>query len=156
MYIPIWIIVIGIIIYFVWRVRKPKIISKAKGLELIQDEIDKKENYVLQKIKGSHIADYMQTETTLFECGKKNFIRLQEGFRHDDKKLGESIKDWIYYLDYISNLIHHHEMLDLATSDSDADDATKQHQEIVAKMQEIDKRTRDLLGKDYTDPTKLL
>lgn len=95
MYIPIWIFVIGVIVYFVWKSRTPKIKSKAEALELIQEDIDKRERFLQDKIKNSHLKDYMQVETTLFDCGRKNFLRLKELFKHDDVKLGQVIKDWV-------------------------------------------------------------
>lgn len=156
MYIPIWIIVIGIILYFIWRGQKPKVKSKEEALELIQSEIDKKENYLLQRIEATHLKDYMQMETTLFECGKKNFLRLKERFKHDDVKLGQVIKDWIYYIDTISDMIYESEMLDVSTSNEDADEHRNMQQKLAVKIQEIDKRFKNLLDDEYTDPQKLL
>lgn len=155
MYIPIWIIVIGAVAYFIWKSRKPKINSKAEALELIQEDIDKREMLLKEKIKSSHLKDYMQMETTLFDCGRKNFLRLKERFKHDDVKLGQVIKDWIYYMEAISDMVYESEMLDVATSNEDADEHRNMQDELAVKIKEIDKRSKELLGADYTDPQKL-
>lgn len=155
MYIPIWIIVIGVVAYFIWKSRKPKIKSKVEALELIQEDIDKREVLLKEKIKSSHLKDYMQMETTLFDCGRKNFLRLKERFKHDDVKLEQVIKDWIYYMEAISDMVYESEMLDVATSNEDADEHRNMQDELAVKIKEIDKRSKELLGADYTDPQKL-
>lgn len=53
-------------------------------------------------------------------------------------------------------MVYESEMLDIATSNKDADEHRNMQYEIAVKIKEIDKRLKDLIGTDYTDPQKLL
>jgi len=140
-------IVIAAFVYLIYRGQKPKIISN--------QEIIRQEEYLLNKIKTNHLKDYMQTETVLFDCGKKNFFRLSERFKHDDIKFAQIVKDWIDYIDTISDVIFVREMLDVCTSE-EADEYYKQQEELFVKIKETHRRFKELLGNEYVDPEKII
>ncbi len=149
-------IVIAVFVYLIYKGQKPKIISKEEAVENIKLEISCKEEYLLNKIKTSHLKDYMQTETALFECGRKNFLRLSERFKHDDIKFAQTVKDWIDYIDTISEVIFVSEMLDVANSNEEVNEYRNNQQELFIKIQETEKRFKDLLGNEYIDPNDIL
>jgi hypothetical protein len=152
MYISTWIIVLIIVIfsYLIYKRRKPSEISKTEVKENMQAEMERKQEALLKKIKTSHLKDYMETETDLLECGKNNFIRLSERFKHDDIKLEQVIKDWIDYIDILSDAVYESEMLDVSSSET-SQTHYKAREALYIKLQEIIKRFKDLLGADYSD-----
>ena len=139
-----------------YKIRKQKPINKEKILESIQDQISKQESYLTQKIKNSHLDGYLQTETVLFECGKKNFFRLKERFKHDDEKLTQIIKDWFNYMETVSDIISESELLDLAKPNEDADEHRIAQDRLAVTIQEIDTRFKNLLGSEYVDWKELI
>jgi hypothetical protein len=145
-------IIIIILIYLIYK-QKPVIKSKEEINEEIQSEIDRKEAQILHSLKTSHLKNYMDTNTAIFENGRKNFLRLSERFKHDDIKQGQVIKDWIDYINTIERGIFTQEMLDVCTSE-ESEQYFKEQQENGIKFQEITKRFKDLLGEEYIDPFK--
>lgn len=147
-------IIIAVFVYLIYKGQNATTNSRDKAIEFIQTEITKREDFLLSKIKASHLKDYLQTEKILFDCGRKNFIRLSERFKHDDVKLRQVTKDWLDYMDTVSDIIHESEMLDVTLSNDEADEHRNNQQELFVKIQEIDKRTKGLLGDEYIDPIK--
>ncbi|MEI7498040.1 MAG: hypothetical protein WCK11_02030 [Candidatus Falkowbacteria bacterium] len=148
-----WIVII-FIIYLIFKPKnnKEKIIENNMSKEEeIQDKIERKEESLLRDIKSNHLKDYMQNETTLFECGRKNFIRLNERFKHDEAKHGQVVKDWMDYMDILGDIVHEHLMLDVSTSE-ESDEHWEKRQELFIQIQEIEKRFKELLGDVYIDP----
>jgi hypothetical protein len=149
-------IIIAIFLYLIYRKQNPSASQKIKAVANLHAEIAKREELLSNKIKTSHLKDYLQTEATLFEYGKKNYVRLSERYKHDDTKNLHVIKDWIYYMEALSDIIYESEMLDVASSNEDADEHRNSQQELFIKVQEIGKRNKELLGNEYVDPNKVL
>jgi len=149
-------IIIAIFLYKIYKGQKPKVLmSKEETMENIQTEIKEKEDKLLNKIKTNRLKDYMQTETIMFDCGRKNFLRLSERFKHDGVKFAQIVKDWMDYIEAVSDIIFVNEMLDVCTS-KEANGYYKQQDELFIKIQEIEKRYKNLLGDKYIDPSKLI
>jgi len=143
-------------VYLIYRGQKPKVLmSRAEVKKNSQDEIDLREMRLSDKIKTSHLKNYLQTEATLFNCGRKNFIRLNERFKHDDVKLGQVVKDWIDYIEILTDVIFESEMLDVSTSE-ESDEHFDKRDELYVKIQAIEKRFKDLLGDEYVDSVELI
>ncbi|GEM_PF-3466604 len=150
-------VILIIIAFFVYKIykQKPKVVSKEEAMENIQAEIERREAALLNHLKTTHLKDYMDTQTVLFDCGKKNFLRLNERLKHDDVKRGEAIKDWIDYMEALNESIYESELLDVSTSE-ESEIHWKARDEAHVKLQEINKRFKDLLGADFIDPAELL
>ena len=96
-----------------------------------------------------------QDETSLLECGKLNYIRLKERFKHDDIKRGQVNKDWFDYLEALKDLIYEREMLDISTAEDESNAHFDSIEELHIKIQEIEKRFKELLGSEYIEPEPL-
>jgi methyl-accepting chemotaxis protein len=142
-------IIIAIFVYLIYKGQNPKITSK----EDMQIEIERKEVKLLEFIQTNHLKDYMDTEKALFECGRINFIRLRERFKHDEIKLEQVFKDWIDYMDTLNDAIYKSLQIDV-TFDDEFDTLWKDRNELYIKIQEINKRFKDLLGNEYANPEK--
>lgn len=147
-------IIIAVYVYSIYKSQNPKL-TKEEVKEKIQEEIDLKEEYLLKKIKTSILKDYMQTETTLFDCGRRNFLRLKERFKHDDIKYAQIVKDWLDYMETLSDIVFESEMLDVCTSE-ESEEHYKRRDELFVVVQETEKRFKELLGSEYDDPDKIL
>lgn len=149
-------IVIAIFVYLIYKKQKPVIQSKEQIIENTKAQIAYKEEHLLDHIKTNHLKDYMTTESALFECGKTNFIRLSERFKHDDVKLAQVTKDWIDYMDILNDAVYESELLDVSTEEGEGEEHWKRRDELYIQIQEIEKRFKDLLGKEYADPEELI
>lgn len=148
-------IVIAVILYLIYKGQKPRELSREEINQITQEEIKRQEEYLLNKIKTSHLKDYLQTETALFDSGKKNFTRLSERFKHDETKSSQISKDWLEYMESTSDAIFNTEMLDVCTSD-ESSQYYDDRDALFVKIQEINKRFKELLDKEYLDPRVLL
>ena len=131
-------VLIVAIIYIVYKKLWPGfVISSIKGL------ISEKEAQILKKIGSIESKNHTQVERNLLESGKKNFIRLSERFKHNETKLDEVMKDWADYTEAID------EMLNVLFSNKTSDEKERNKQELFIKIEEIQKRSKDLLGDEY-------
>jgi len=149
-------IVIAVIVFLIYKKQKSAPLSKEQSMENIKAQIAYKEERLLDHIKTNHLKDYMTTESALFECGRTNFIRLSERFKHDDAKLTQVIKDWTDYMEILDDAVYESELLDVSTEEGEGEEHWKRRDELYIQIQEIEKRFKDLLGKEYTDPEELM
>lgn len=123
-------------------------------LERIRVEKDK----IQRKIEGGNINFDLEDWTSslhrleksekVFDCSKKNFIRLSERFKHDKLKLIEITKDWCDYLNAYACLFNESPLFVFGTDE----DVKRLHDEkgmYIIKMEEVDKRFKNLLGDEY-------
>lgn len=148
-------IIIAIVVYLIYKKINPSVISKERATENIQAQIIRQEEMLSKHIDMSHLKDYIQQQAIMFDCGKRNFIRLSERFKHDDIKLTQVVKDWTDYMEILQGIIYEQELLDVSTAEG-ADEHFDNMHELAIKIQEIEKRFKGLLGKEYEDPEKLM
>ena len=134
--------------------RKKPIIKSVKEEAL--ESIDLQESQLVNHLNTSHLKEHLEVPKILFENGRLNFIRLSERFKHDDAKFGQITNDWFDYMRFINDVIYESEMLDVSNTDEESDRHWKTRDELYIRIQEISKRFKELLGKEYSDPEKLI
>jgi hypothetical protein len=155
MYIPIWLFVLTIVgLFLIYRKKNQK--EEPETPQEIEKGLACKEENLLKELKNpALLKGRLQNETSLLECGKLNYIRLKERFKHDDIKRRQVNQDWFDYLEALNNLIYEREMLDVSTTEDEGNAHFDNIGEFHIKIQEIVKRFRDLLGNDYIEPESL-
>ncbi len=142
-----------VVIYVVYRKQKPSEASKIKAREKLHLVLKQKQVALLDFINASELKNYLQDEVLQLECNEKNFVRLSERFKHDDVKFAQVVKDWIDYIDMLRDLVTERLLLDISTSET-----SKNHDDAIhylsIKIQEIEKRFKDLLGSEYLSPER--
>ena len=151
----IFLAIITVLVYLIYKKQNPPALTPEQISETLLEEISRKEDYVERKIGSSHLKEYLTMEKTLLQCGSKNFLRLRERFKHDEQKYTHILKDWNDYLDTISECVFESEMLDVCSSE-DSDEHYKARDLLFIKIQEAEKRFKELLGEEYSDPDKIL
>ncbi len=124
--------------------------------EDVRAEIEQKESFLLNKIKTRDLKDGEQNgiEIASFDCGKKNFIRLSERFKHDKTLLDRVVKDWTDYMDVLGDVVHEMEILNYLSRE-DGQEHLYAREKLYIRMEEIEKRFKDQLGGDYCDSAEL-
>jgi len=171
-------IIIATFVYLIYKRQKPEVRSDEElmyiehGVENVEnwekillERIKIRKNTIQEKIdqgnKNFDLEDWisalhrLEEGITGFNCGKKNFTRLKERFKYDKLKLIEITKDRCDYLNAHAYLFYDSPLLEFGTNE----DVKKIHERGNAyfiKMQEIEKRFKDLLGDEYIDSKKLL
>lgn len=130
-----------------------KIFKKNTQNNLLKEINDATQNVRL-KLLNSHIKGYLETEKNLAKTMEINFQRLLELFKNEEHKRIQIMEEWRDYLNIISEIIHEHEILytDLDEEAQDKFDARTNSYNI--KRREIERRFKELLGKDYIEPTE--
>lgn len=116
-------------------------------IEFIQNGIENRENYIVEKIKAKTDS---KADKAIFDSGKKNFTRLKERYKYDELKIKEITKDRHEYLVAHAGLIYESPLLGFGTSE-DVKGIQDEQDLYVIKIQEINKRNKSLLGGDYVD-----
>lgn len=129
--------------------RKKKL-SPQEAKNLISDKVSVISNATKWWLSTSHLN--FDTEKFFFDTMEKNYLRLEERYKHDNAKLGQIIKDWISYNEVISGLICQRLLLDVATTNEESERTDKETNHLQIRRQEIESRYKDLLGKQYNDP----
>ncbi len=133
----------------VWFYRKRK---KLTSIPFLVEQIELHYNFTLQRIDKSHLSKYLDLERHFLVTAHSNITRLFERLRHKEKELRQVVVDWGMYLESMREMISARELLDVASSNEDADSEHKRFELNRTKQDEIEKRFATLLGKDYTDP----
>lgn len=131
-----------------------KIFKKNPQNNLLKDVNDATEK-VKFKLLNSHIKSYLEAEKNFMQKMEIDFKRLLERFKDEENKKNQIMEDWRDYLNIISEIIHAREILyaDIDEEAQDKFEARTNSQNI--KRREIECRFKDLLGKDYIDPTEM-
>jgi len=153
MEIILWIILIGVITWFLFYRRK---LMPHEIQNLISERIASITDETRVRLENSHLKDYLDYEKHFFLTMEENYLRLAERFRHDKIKQAQITKDWISYNEIINGLIHEREMLDVSTSDENAENSDQETKKLQIKRQEIETRFKELLGKQFNDPMKII
>lgn len=148
-------IIIAGFLYLIYKGQNTKPASKEAIMQNAEAEIARAEARLLDLIETNHLKDYMDTEKALFDCGRLNFIRLNERFKHEELKREQAIKDWLDYMQALNDAVYASLQLDVCTSE-ESDTYYKERSDLFIKISEIDKRFKELLGNEYADPEKLI
>lgn len=119
--------------------------SEEGSMEFIQNGIENMENYILEKMKAK--TD-VKADKAIFDSGKKNYVRLSERFKHDKLKLKEVTKDRYDYLVAHAGLIYENPLIGFGTNE-DVAKIRSEEDDFIIKIQEINKRFKNLLGDEY-------
>ncbi|MES2315380.1 MAG: hypothetical protein V4486_01440 [Patescibacteria group bacterium] len=115
------------------------IILKLKNLLLGKNnkKIIIMEVFISKKLTGVEVVE----EELLFNSGRQNFIRLKERFKHDNTWSEQIKSDWYDYLIIINDVIN--------LRKSNKEYILSQINEKLVQINEINKRFKYLLGKDF-------
>ena len=127
-----WIIIVGIVIYIGYKVYN----SLYPSIE----DIEKKVNYAK---KHASFMNNIYWEYA-FETMESNYFRLKERLSNNKKKSREIAKDWHKYVLTLWDI-----SFELLLENENFEKDTKEPQII---KDEIEKKFKELLGKDWKDP----
>ncbi len=123
-------------------------------LERIRVEKDKIQGKIKEGNKNFDLENWtyllyrLEKSGKVFNCSKKNFIHLCERFKHDKLKLIEITKDWCDYLNACACLFYESPLFVFGT-DEDVKRLRDEKDMYIIKMEEVDKRFKNLLGDEY-------
>ena len=152
-----WIVVI---VFIFWQARNiddwwENIKSRwPQRIETLLEEAEKRHSLVEEKIDGSHLNEYLTNQKVFLAYSYQNFQRLTVRYKHDDEKMRQIANDAIQYFETISDLVSNQEMLDVCDSDA-SDMYYKENDNLHIVREEIEKRFKAMLGKEYKDPIKV-
>lgn len=116
------------------------------------DEIIEMESGLLNQINNSHIKDFLTDPKVFFECGSKNFTRLYEKHKFNNSNIQGILNDWREYIKALSQNVYQRELMDVSDND-EYEKHLNEVQRLWIQIDEIHKRIKGLLGKEYIDPT---
>jgi len=111
------------------------------------------EKYVLEKIANTTDKRFAEI---LFGYTKKNFQRLSERFKFEDKMIEQISKDWCDYCMALGGMIYLGDYPDFAMDNEQRKKNYEEQDGMLVRVFEIEKRFKELLGNDYLDPRKEL
>lgn len=155
MYIPMWLIVIiAVVVYLIYRSKRKDdnagfLEKSTTTVEDIEGDIRylKESLFLLEHFDSPHFIDVQDA----FDAMEVNYLRLKQRFSHDAGKVLEIAKDWYRYVDSLKELKDARIMLDVAWSDDDTDNFLESSKEPTIIKQEVEKKFKSLLGKDWQD-----
>ncbi len=163
--------IIAIFVYLIYKRLKPeqKLDEELMYIEHGAENVGNWERVLLERIrarkehikgrieegnKNFDLEDWtsalhgLEESEKVFDCNKKNFIRLSERFKHDKLKLIEITKDWCSYLNAYACLFYESPLFVFGTDD-DVKRLGDEKDMYIIKMEEVDKRFKNLLGDEY-------
>ncbi len=150
MYIPLWLIVIGIIIA-IWIYNS----RKKAGFTERPDSVESIENSVrflkearifnLEHFDSTHFID----KQNAFDAMEINYLRLKQRFSHIPEKVLEIARDWFKYVEALGDLKFARVMLDVDMSDEAFDNMDERSKEPSIIKDEVEKKFKSLLGEDW-------
>lgn len=151
MYIPIWIIVAGAIIYFLW-IRKRSVVSDGEPttVEEMWRSAEWSMGRVMEKspLSGLEEIGSFKDEREMVKAMETDAIRLRERYKHDPEKQKRIARDWMDYAKAVQEVKSAREMLDVDWEDGAYDRFDESTKESYAVIHEVAKRIEDELGKD--------
>lgn len=151
MYIPTWIIVIALIVYFFW-VKKKGAVSDNE--ELTVEEMWRRAEFskqrVIEKSPLSGLEDIgsFNDEREMVKAMENDAIRLRERYKHDPIKQKQIAHDWMDYADAVQEVKSAREMLDVDWEDGAYNRFDEKVKEPYAVIKEVGKRIEDELDKE--------
>lgn len=173
----IFLIIIAIFLYLIYRRLKPKAVSDEESMyiehgaenvenfeRILLERMEERKDAVKKRIEeGDEEKDFdfdleewvsalsrVEGDERTFYCNKKNFVRLSERFKHDKLKLIEVTKDWCDYLSAYSHLFYE-SMLFVYGTDEQIKKLNDERDAYIIKMEEVEKRFKNLLGSEYVN-----
>lgn len=144
MYVPIWLLVIGLIAYWIFK-KHPEINSSAdfNNVKDIENyvSLEKDRLYNLEHFDSPHFIDLLND----YDVMNVNYIRLKERYAHDKEKSLQIAKDWVKYVDALGDLKLARTILDLG----EVDDFYESSKEPTIIKEEVEKRFKTMLGKEW-------
>jgi hypothetical protein len=142
-------IILASIAYILWRIYFKK--ENEENEEIINPYLDKNftEKYVLEKIANTTNKKFAEI---LFEYTKKNFDRLNERFKFDDKMTRQILKDWCDYCMALGGIVFLGDYPDFTMDKEQRIKNNTEQDSLLIKLEEIEKRFKEFLGDDYLDP----
>ena len=148
MYIPIWLIIIAIVIYVIYRLQK----NSSNPINNITTEVieeyvlnRKHELFTLEHFESPHFIDVRDA----YEAMEVNYLRLKQRLAHNEEEKIKIAKDWLSYVEALLNFKNARELLDVDMSDSAFDNFETKTKESAIIKEEIEKKFKSLLNKDW-------
>lgn len=149
MYIPTWLIIIVLVVLFIfWEKKKNRSINETpETVDSIEDKITflKERIFSLEHFDSPHFIDYQNC----FDTMEVNYLKIKQRFYHTTEKVLEISKDWHKYVEALYDLKHVRIMLDVDWSDNAWDTARDNSKEPEIIKEEIEKKFKTLLSKDF-------
>lgn len=146
MYIPVWLIVIAVVIYYFWSKSKQSQ-QEANSVERFEQIADHYKNSLLEfaHFDSPRIID-LQDKYGVMEA---NYMKLkQRNLSNEEKKL-ELARDWARYVEALYELKSARIMLDVDMSDNAFDNFEENSKEPYIISEEVEGKFKALLGKDF-------
>ena len=159
MYIPIWLIIIAVVVYFIYRSKKrshdsgssevPTILNSKVTVEEVEERVQfqKERIFKLEHFDSPQFIDLQDA----FDVMEANYFRLKQRFSHTPEKVLEIARDWYRYADALRGLKFARVMLDVDMSDEAFDNAHERSKEPAIIKDEIEKKFKSLLGEDWQE-----
>lgn len=156
MYIPTWVIVVAIIVFWIYHSRKQRKMAgnifddPGLNVEKIEESVRyQKENMIfsLEHFDSPHFIDIQDA----FDVMEINYLRLKQRFSHNSEKIIEIAKDWYRYVGALGDMKSARVMLDVDMSDKAFDNLEESMKEPEIIKDEIEKKFRSLLGADWQE-----
>lgn len=151
MYIPIWLIVIGVVVYFLWFRKKSSVSDdEPSTVEEMWRQAEYSMKGVIEKspLTGLEEIDSFKDERDMVEAMEKDAIRLRERFKHDPVKQKEIARDWMDFAKAVQEVKSARELLDVDWEDGASDRFDEDVKESYAVIHEVTKRVENELGKE--------
>lgn len=158
MYIPIWAIVIGAILWYFFIHKKKEATSFGDSIldsnTITPEEIEERVEFVkerrifdLEHFDSPHFIDPQNA----FDAMEINYLRLKQRLSHTPDKVREIAKDWFKYAEALGDLKHARVMLDVDTSDNAFENLERSSKEPSIVKEEVEKKFKSLLSEDFQE-----
>lgn len=149
MYIPIWILILGIIVaFFYFKNKKTKNGSEEDNISP-EGNWQGAERYKELVLKKSPLLEgFLEDEKDMVKAMEMDMIRLRERYKYDNAKQAEIAQDWYDFAKAVYEVKSSSEMLDVDMSDNAFENHSERTKEPHAVIQEVTKRVETLLGKE--------
>jgi len=147
MYIPIWILFAGVIVYFYIKNRNKDILDDVpRNIDELWELAESYKRHVLEK--SPNLEDYLQDERDMINSMERDMIRLKERYKHDSEKQKHIANDWVDFAKAIWDTKSARERLDVNVGDDAYDIFDEATKEAFIVTQEITERVIKDLGED--------
>lgn len=151
MYIPIWLIIVGVVVYFIWFRKKNSVSDdEPSTVEEMWNSAEYSMKRVIEKspLSGLEEIGSFDDEREMVKAMENDAIRLRERYKHDPVKQKQIARDWMDYAKAVQEVKSAREMLDVDWEDGAYDRHDESTKEAYAVIREVGKRVEDELGKE--------
>jgi len=148
----IWLIIIGVIIWF-YNSRNKTGDSNISDLPSNVENAErgayfwKQQLFELVHFDSPHFVDYQNA----FDAMEINYLRLKQRFSNDSEKVLGIARDWCKYAEALNNLKYARAMLDVDWADGAFDRLEEKMKEPSIIKDEVEKKFKSLLGADWQE-----